>query len=250
MDPPLAATVGFTAFDEGGVVKSRLRLLYGLNLSPSYTNRNIEMLIDLPTLVRILATHKISVKGVLHIGAHECEERPFYNSLLRVADENILWVDANVKKVEEMKARGIHVECAVLDETERDVEFNITNNSQASSLLTLNHEKGFYTDIHIVEKRTCKTEKLSTFMKRVGKKGEDYNFWNLDIQGSELSVLRGSQELLVNCDAIYTEVNKESVYKECGLITELDDLLKRYGFTRVETIWTSAQWGDALYLKI
>jgi hypothetical protein len=87
-------------------------------------------------------------------------------------------------------------------------------------------------------------------MKRIGKKSEDYNFWNLDIQGSELHVLRGSQELLINCDAIYTEVNKDNVYKECGLVTELDDLLAKYGFTRVETIWTSSQWGDALYLKI
>jgi len=208
------------------------------------------MLIDLPTLVRILATHKITVKGVLHIGAHECEERPFYNYMLHVSDENILWVDGNSKKVDEMKASGIHVECAVLDETEREVEFNITDNSQASSLLRLNHEKGFYKDIHIIEKRKCTTEKLNTFMKRIGKKSEDYNFWNLDIQGSELNVLRGSQELLVNCDALYTEVNRDHVYKDCGLVAELDDLLKRYGFTRVETLWTNLQWGDALYLKI
>jgi FkbM family methyltransferase len=208
------------------------------------------MLIDLPTLVRILTTHKITIKGVLHIGAHECEERPFYNNMLHVSDENILWVDGNAKKVDEMKAKNIHVECAVLDETEREVEFNITDNSQASSLLTLNHEKGFYKNIHIIEKQMRITEKLSTFMKRIGKKSEDYNFWNLDIQGSELNVLRGSQELLINCDAIYTEVNRDYVYKDCGLITELDTLLKNYGFTRVETLWTDVQWGDALYLKI
>ena len=207
------------------------------------------MLIDCVTVKRILTTHNIQIKGVLHIGAHECEERRFYNNMLHIQDEKIIWVDGNVSKVETMKARGIHVEHAVLDEIERDVVFNITNNSQASSLLTLNHEKGFYRDIHIIEKRTCTTEKLSTFMKRIEKNSKDFNFWNLDIQGSELYVLRGSQELLVDCDAIYTEVNKDSVYKDCGLITELDELLKKYGFARVETIWTESHWGDALYVK-
>ena len=186
---------------------------------------------------------------MLHIGAHECEEKPFYNNLLQIPDNKIIWVDGNRKKVEEMTNRGFSVYQAVLDETEREVQFNITNNAQACSLLELNHEKGFYQDIHIVEKQTATTEKLSTFMSRIGKDAKDYNFWNLDIQGSELGVLRGSQELLSECDAIYTEINRDSVYKNCGLIGDIDVLLANYGFERVITMWTDLQWGDALYVK-
>jgi len=207
------------------------------------------MLIDFKIVAETLDTYNILIKGILHIGAHECEEKPFYNAMLGVDDDKIIWIDGNSKKVDMMNKSGMHVYYAVLDETERDVEFNITDNSQASSLLSLNHDKGFYNDIHIIEKHKCKTEKLSTFINRIGVDSKEYNFWNLDIQGSELAVLRGSQELLTDCDVIYTEVNRQSVYTDCGLIDELDVLLSKHGFQRVMTIWTDMQWGDALYLK-
>ena len=209
------------------------------------------MLIEGDKIKAILNKYDIQIRGVLHIVAHECEERMFYNDILNINDENIIWVDGNVHKVELMKQRGIsNIHCSVLDEVERDVTFNITDNSQASSILTLNHEAGFYRNINIVDTVVCKTEKLSSFLNRINKDSYNYNFWNLDIQGSELHVLRGSKELLEKCDAIYTEVNLEQVYKGCGLINEIDTLLEQYGFERVETYWTDVKWGDALYLKI
>jgi FkbM family methyltransferase len=209
------------------------------------------MLIEGDKIKTILNKYGIEIRGVLHIGAHECEERVFYNDILNIRDEDIIWIDGNINKVEQMKQQGIsNIYCSVLDEIERDVTFNITDNSQASSILKLNHEAGFYRNINIVDSVVCKTEKLSTFLNRINKDSYNYNFWNLDIQGSELHVLRGSKELLEKCDAIYTEVNSEQVYKDCGLINEIDTLLAQYGFQRVETYWTDVKWGDALYLKI
>jgi hypothetical protein len=208
------------------------------------------MLIDGHIINDFLKRYNITIKGVLHIGAHECEERGFYNNILKIRDDKIIWVDGNHKKVDKMKHQGIsNIYSAVLDETERDIEFNITDNSQASSILTLNHEKGFYNNINIIEKAECKTEILSNFFRRIDRHPDNYNFWNLDIQGSELFVMRGSQELLHNCDVIYTEVNQEHVYKNCGLVSEIDELLGKFGFIRVHTIWTDMKWGDALYLK-
>jgi FkbM family methyltransferase len=208
------------------------------------------MLVDGNRVKELLMAHGIRIRGVLHIGAHECEERPFYNNILNISDDNIIWVDGNTSKVKDMTSKGFsNIYTAVLDEVERDVEFNITNNTQASSLLRLNHEQGFYQDIQIINTIKCKTEKLSSFLKRLNKDPANYNFWNLDIQGSELYVLRGSKELLEACDAIYTEVNSEQVYNGAGLISDIDALLREYGFNRVETLWTDMKWGDALYLK-
>lgn len=209
------------------------------------------MLIEGYKIKAILNKYGIKIRGVLHIGSHECEERMFYNDILNINDENIIWVDGNINKVEQMKQQGIsNIYCSVLDEVERDVTFNITDNSQASSILKLNHEAGFYRNINIVDSVVCKTEKLSSFFNKINKDSYNYNFWNLDIQGSELHVLRGSKELLETCDVIYTEVNSEQVYKGCGLINEIDTLLAQYDFQRVETYWTDVKWGDALYLKI
>ena len=207
------------------------------------------MLIDFVKVKELLQKHGIAIQGVLHIGAHACEEQANYVSALGIKEDNIIWVDGNLSKVFEMNKRGFHVEYAVLDETERETEFNITDYSQASSLLQLNHEEGYYKSIHIIERQMCNTERLSTFMNRIGKDVKQYNFWNLDIQGSELAVLRGSQELLKTCDAIYTEVNRASVYKGCGHVNDIDELLKNYGFTRIETVWMADDWGDALYVK-
>jgi len=34
-------------------------------------------------------------KGILHIGAHLCEEKPIYNDI-GITDDNILWIEANI----------------------------------------------------------------------------------------------------------------------------------------------------------
>jgi FkbM family methyltransferase len=208
------------------------------------------MLISGSIISDLLNKYNIVIKGVLHIGAHECEEKGFYNDELHINDDAILWIDGNESLVDTMKQKGhTNIYHAVVDETERDIIFNITDNPQASSILTLNHEGGFYKNINIIKQVQCKTETLTNFFKRIGTSSHRYNFWNLDIQGTELSVMKGSKELLEHCDVIYTEVNSEHVYHNCGLIGEMDEFLAHYGFTRVHTLWTDVKWGDALYIK-
>jgi FkbM family methyltransferase len=209
------------------------------------------MLINCNIIKTILEYYNINIRGIIHIGAHECEEKEAYNTVFNIMDNNIIWIDGNNEKVEENKRKGIeNVYCAILDEDNKDVEFHITNNTQASGILTLNHEDGYYREIVVNKTIKSKSEKLSTFIKRIDRDASNYNFWNLDIQGSELFVLRGSKELLDNCDVIYTEVNSQQVYNNCGLVNQIDELLSEYGFKRVHTIWTEKNWGDALYVKI
>ena len=49
--------------------------------------------------------------------------------------------------------------------------------------------------------------------------------------------------------AIYLEVNVEEIYKNCSLISDIDNFLSQYNFKRVLTNITSFNWGDALYIK-
>ena len=56
----------------------------------------------------------------------------------------------------------------------------------------------------------------------------DYNFLNFDIQGAELKALKSMEEYLPKVDYLYTEVNSDYVYKECALISELDNYLKKF----------------------
>ena len=54
-----------------------------------------------------------------------------------------------------------------------------------------------------------------------------------------------------NIDYIYTEVNTEKVYKNCALMSEIDDFLKEKGFERkCEAIYKQYGWGDAFYMRV
>ena len=77
----------------------------------------------------------------------------------------------------------------------------------------------------------------------------NYDFLNIDIQGAELLALKGFGDLLYNIKYIYTEINKNYLYKDCALVDEIDEYLISYGFDRVETSMTEFEWGDALYVK-
>ena len=45
-----------------------------------------------------------------------------------------------------------------------------------------------------------------------------YNFINIDVQGYELEVFKGSVEFLKTIDYIMTEVNRDELYKNCPMI--------------------------------
>jgi hypothetical protein len=76
-----------------------------------------------------------------------------------------------------------------------------------------------------------------------------HNFLNIDIQGAEYQALKSLGSLVQRFDYIYLEVNKGQVYQGIRQVEEIDRLLKDAGFSRVATIWTSALWGDAFYIK-
>jgi hypothetical protein len=78
----------------------------------------------------------------------------------------------------------------------------------------------------------------------------NYNMLNMDIQGAELLALKGATNLLKTMDYLYLEVNTAHLYKECALINEIDEFVKKFGFMRVSTKMTEFEWGDAFYIKI
>ena len=80
-------------------------------------------------------------------------------------------------------------------------------------------------------------------------KGE-YKYFLFNV-GTELDDLKGSTSVLNQFDLLYIEVNREETYKGCPMVEELDEFLKEYKFTRVETKWASDyhSWGDACFIS-
>lgn len=201
------------------------------------------MLISLHELVQ---KYKITFKGILHVGAHECEEINHYERY--ISRDNILWVEAIPEKVNISKSRfpGINIVNAVVSDVIEDVVFNVSNNGQSSSFLDFGLHSQYHPTVYYVSNFRAKTELLKNILPNYN---IEYNFLNFDIQGAELKALKGMEEYLVKVDYLYTEVNNDYVYKDCALIDELDDYLKKFGLVRVETCWTSCKWGDAFYIR-
>jgi FkbM family methyltransferase len=208
------------------------------------------MLIPGHAVIQLLAQRGIHVRGALHIGAHECEEMRFYNDM-GITANNVIWIDAIQKKVDEAKARGVPnvYQAVVTDKDDQTVTFHVTNNVQSSSILEFGSHAKHHPHVHFVNNVELSTVTIDTFFQRNELNPANYDFWNFDIQGAEMLALLGATNALQYPKALYLEVNTEEVYKGCAKMDEIDKFLGERGFTRVKTDITQYGWGDALYVR-
>lgn len=208
------------------------------------------MLIPFATIVERYA--HIPIRGILHVGAHMCEEAKDYAAQ---GITTVKWLEANPELVRAQKAqspeRDIHqIVCSEVDGA--TINFNITNNGQSSSILELGTHKDAYPYIHVTQSVPMTTKRIDTLFAENKWDWAPYNFLNLDIQGAELMALKGMESHLVGFDLIYTEVNTDQVYKGCVMLPELDAFMKHHGFDRLardSSILNDVKWGDALYVR-
>jgi FkbM family methyltransferase len=207
------------------------------------------MLISFAVINEILKSNNIHIIGGFHLGAHECEELGFYSELGLKCKE-IIWIDAIPAKVTEAINRNIPnvYNALITDCDDLDVTFNVSNNIQSSSVLELGTHAQEHPEVAYVDKICMKSITVDSFFERNNIDASKYNFWNFDIQGAELMALKGATKSIQYAKAIYLEVNETELYKNCGLITEIDAFLSKYNFKRVLTNITEHGWGDALYI--
>ena len=205
------------------------------------------MLIPFTTLVR---KYILKIKGIFHVGAHECEEKRDYE---KHKITNVYWIEAMEDKVQMMKKRykNINIYQDVISDVDgKEVTFNVSNNGQSSSILELGTHKEKHPQVHYIRQEKHLTKTLNTLIDEEKIDMDNVNFLNLDIQGNELRALKGMEKHLNKVDYIYTEVNVDYLYVDCCLLKELDEYLGKFGFKRVETsMCRNTGWGDAFYIK-
>jgi FkbM family methyltransferase len=199
----------------------------------------------------LFSKYNLNIYGILHIGAHLCEEREDY---IRhgLTDENIIWVEGNYNLITQIKQNypnSIIWNNIISDRDDEFITLHLANNGQSSSILELGTHKKHYNHIKYVKDIDDMTKTIKTLYKEHGISSNFANFLNIDIQGAELLALKGMKDLLHNFDYLYLEVNQEELYKNCHLINEIDDYVKQFNFQRVETKMTREKWGDAFYIK-
>lgn len=202
------------------------------------------MLIPFSKLVR---DYKLNVRGILHVGAHLCEEEGAYAA---EGVKDVIWLDANETLVTRQRQQGKNIHhILAADKDGVEVDFHLANNGQSSSMLELGVHKTYHPQVVYTSSVKMKTKRIDTLAKENKWTMQKYNFVNLDVQGADLLALKGMDSLLHGFDAVYVEVNTDQVYIGCAQLPEMDAFLAQHGFTRKETMMTDNKWGDAFYLR-
>lgn len=195
----------------------------------------------------IIKKYNIRRDGVIHVGMHQAEEYPLYKN---AGFKNILFIEANEELAHGWKNDddNCYVVCAAISDKIEEVDFNITNNGQSSSILKLGDHAWIYPGIVNIKTVKIKTTTLDNVLSVVPVEINNWNMMNLDIQGVELQAMRGfsNWEFI---DSVFTEVNYREMYKGCSLEPELTAFLNSKGFEKVEEYNTGQGWGDAFYIK-
>lgn len=198
--------------------------------------------------IELIKKYNLNVKGIIHIGGHYGQEYDVYKALnipiifFEPLSNNYHVLRDRVKNDDNVQT----FQCALGNENKKVImNVETANNSQSSSILKPKKHLEQYP--HITFDYTEEVHMFRLDDIDIGEK--KYNFMNIDVQGYELEVLKGSIELLKTVDYIMSEVNNDEVYENCAKVEELDQFLNQFGFERVETSWVGEIWGDAFYIK-
>lgn len=193
------------------------------------------------------------VTGILHVGAHACEEKQDYMQHFQLHEKDIIWVDAMESSVESARLanpNSIIIQACISNSSDESVTFIVTDNGASSSLFELGTHSELYPNIREINRCEMKTTTIDHLME--SNKFENthlVNFLALDIQGAELLALQGAETLLKQIEYVYLEVNVEYVYKNCALLSEINSFLNARGFERQSIQMSAFGWGDAFYVR-
>jgi FkbM family methyltransferase len=215
------------------------------------------MLINFSSCVEIInSIHKSPITKVFHIGAHEGQEAEAYHAQ---GVKKIVWFEANTDLITTLHQHlmkfpneNLLIPKALWNDNTQ-LNFNITNNGQSSSFFELKNHSNYYPDVVVAEKKYINAYRLDSIIESTPNilEWHDFDFINIDTQGSELAILQGIGKYLdQDClKGIYVEVNSEELYKGIPMVDEIDSYLRQFNFHRCVSHWTNAGWGDALYVK-
>jgi hypothetical protein len=209
---------------------------------------------DLEDIKNILSSKKIKLNGCFHVGAHDCEEINLYNNL-GIKNEDIIWVEAVLSKVNESRSKGIPnvFNALITDKDDEEVGFNISDDCNSgrvasSSIFEFGTHQIEHPWITFVDKIYLKSITIDTFFERNNLDASKYDIWNFDIQGAELLALKGATKSIQHAKVLLLEVNSKELYINCAKIDEIDNFLEQYNFKRIMTNMTVHGWGDAMYI--
>jgi FkbM family methyltransferase len=194
----------------------------------------------------------VGVKGVLHVGANDGQERYEYKE---AGDIPVIYVEpidsafANLQRNIADLPGHIAVQALCSDRVGDRIGFNISSNDgQSSSILELGRHANLFPSVTYVGRQEMTTTTVDSLLSQLQLPSQP-NLLVMDTQGSELQVLRGARDTLRSVDGIYVEVSEEPLYAHGCTQEEITKFLKTCGFSMRSLAINGIGYGDAFYLK-
>lgn len=193
----------------------------------------------------------LEISGIIHVGAHECEERDTYIELFRQSDKSILWVEALPDVVDEIKQKytDINILQACIGATnEEESTFFVSNYSQCAGCLPFSqkHKETFSS----ILQEECKVKKttLDTLISKADKPLR--NMLVVSVNGAELQVLKGAETLLEFIDFVVVRFETLQFHDGGATIYELRDWMGMNGFKQVESVKVNEHSDAILFISM
>lgn len=209
---------------------------------------------------KILEIHsQRPIKKILHIGAHLGNEIDFY---LRLNPELIYWFEANpelINKLESNVLKHSHISQKVfplaVSNENKILDFNLIysddrTNTGCSSLLELKEHSKQYPHIKKINTVKVQCVKLDDFLTENGFES-NFDYINMDIQGSEFDVLNSSEILFSETDfrLFQLETCQIEMYAGQKMESDIIKFMEEKGYPKVYYHEWAFNWGDSLFLK-
>lgn len=194
-----------------------------------------------------------NARGVIHVGANTGQERAKYDQL----GVRVLWIEpipevfeqleSNIASYPQQKA----VKALLTDVHGSQYNFNIASNGGASSsILDLDRHSEIWPEITYTEQVTLTSTTLTRLLADQQIDPTKFDSLIMDTQGSEMLVLKGAEELLLNFKYIKSEVADFESYQGCAQLSELTDYLQGFGFTEVRRSKFAERKGVGSYYDV
>jgi FkbM family methyltransferase len=193
------------------------------------------------------------VPGVIHVGANTGQERDLYEKHgLRV-----IWIEP----IPEVYSRLQHallrypkqraLQYLVTDRDDAEYAFHIANNDGASSsIYEFQLHKEVWPEVAYDRTVTMRSMTLTSLLKQESINPSDYPALIMDVQGSELLVLKGAIDILPAFGFIKTEVADFESYVGCCQIEDIEVFLKANAFNEFSRTKFAERSGGGNYYDI
>jgi FkbM family methyltransferase len=220
----------------------------------------------------LVPRYNISITGLIHVGSHEASEIKEYSTL---GLTDVVLVEANPTRfqnvLESLSTGRYCTWCspltyeyfndhrtdivkqykafnyAISDRT-GSLSFNISNYDGGTDSIFKINEIGQQTS-WVPYEHVSSVEVPTTTLDILIEDKATYNFLNIDVEGAELLVLRGAEEVLKGIDWILVETQDVIRFDNSSSRSEVMSLLESAGFELVTYFDTGKGWGDCLFKK-